>query len=114
MANSSQPVNVVLGATGATGLECVKRLLSISDLPTRAIVRDPAKLSGMLSPSPKLQVVQGDVTNETSLREALKDAHGVIFAAAGKGYWSPAEVDFMVGPAHHTLALLLLLLALLL
>ncbi|KXZ49338.1 hypothetical protein GPECTOR_22g932 [Gonium pectorale] len=91
---STSPVNVVLGAAGATGLECVKRLLATSDLPTRAVVRDPAKLQGVIEPSPKLQIAKGDVTDEASVREALAGAKGVIFAAAGKGYWSPAEVDF--------------------
>ncbi|GIL51341.1 hypothetical protein Vafri_7348 [Volvox africanus] len=86
--------NVVLGAAGQTGLECVKRLLAVSDLPTRAIVRDPTKLAGALEPSDKLQIVHGDVTNPASLREVLQGARGVIFAAAGKGYWSAADVDF--------------------
>ncbi|GIL75441.1 hypothetical protein Vretimale_8071 [Volvox reticuliferus] len=86
--------NVVLGAAGQTGLECVKRLLVVSDLPTRAVVRDTAKLAGALEPSDKLQIVQGDVTNPVSLREVLQGARGVIFAAAGKGYWSAADVDF--------------------
>lgn len=36
-------VNVVLGAGGPTGLECVKRLLQATDTPVRAVVRDPAK-----------------------------------------------------------------------
>lgn len=36
-------VNVVLGAGGPTGLECVKRLLSATNAPVRAVVRDPAK-----------------------------------------------------------------------
>lgn len=41
---ASQPVNVVLGAGGPTGKECVKRLLAAGDLPVRAVVRDPAKV----------------------------------------------------------------------
>lgn len=36
------PVNVVFGAGGPTGLECVKRLLAVSTDPVRAVVRDPA------------------------------------------------------------------------
>ncbi|GFR47453.1 hypothetical protein Agub_g9178, partial [Astrephomene gubernaculifera] len=94
MTDSPQPVNVVLGAAGRTGLECVKRLLEVSDLPTRAVVRDPSKMQGILEPSAKLQIAKGDVTDPASLQEALRGARGVIFAVAGKGYWSPAEVDF--------------------
>ncbi len=41
----------------------------------------------------QLEVVQGDVTNAASVKECLKDASTAIFAASGKGYWSPAEVD---------------------
>ncbi|EFJ49811.1 hypothetical protein VOLCADRAFT_89655 [Volvox carteri f. nagariensis] len=87
-------VNVVLGAGGRTGLECVKRLVAVSDLPTRAVLRDPTKLAGVLEPNSKLQIVKGNVTDEASLREVLKDARGVIFAAAGTGYWSASDVDF--------------------
>ncbi|KAG2500712.1 hypothetical protein HYH03_001477 [Edaphochlamys debaryana] len=88
------PANVVFGAAGATGLEVVKRLLEKESLPTRAVCRDPAKLAGVLEPSPKLQVVKGDVTDPASLKEALKGARGVVFAASGRGYWSASEVDF--------------------
>jgi hypothetical protein len=38
----SMPVNVVFGAGGPTGLECVKRLLAVTTEPVRAVVRDPA------------------------------------------------------------------------
>ena len=95
-------MNVVLGAGGRTGLECVKRLVDVSDIPTRAVVRDPSKLESILAKSAKLQIVKGDVGNEASLREVLKGARGVIFAAAGRGYWSAADVDFKVsdGPRH--------------
>lgn len=52
-------VNVVLGAAGATGLECVKRLLAVTDAPVRAVVRDPAKYPGLFPHDPRLQVRQG-------------------------------------------------------
>lgn len=35
------PCNVVFGAGGPTGLECVKRLLEVTNLPVRAVVRAP-------------------------------------------------------------------------
>lgn len=34
-------VNVVFGAGGPTGLECVKRLLAVTEQNVRAVVRDP-------------------------------------------------------------------------
>jgi uncharacterized protein YbjT (DUF2867 family) len=36
-------VNVVLGAGGPTGFECVRRLLEVTKEPVRAVVRDPSK-----------------------------------------------------------------------
>jgi uncharacterized protein YbjT (DUF2867 family) len=90
-------VNVVLGAGGPTGLQCVKKLASQPDTVVRAVVRDPAKYKDVFEQSDKLQVVKGDVTDKASLKEALKDASGVIFAASGQTYWSPSEVDSKVG-----------------
>ena len=89
-------VNVVLGAGGPTGLECVKRLLSATSEPVRAVVRDPAKYQGTLPEDPKLEVVAGDVTNKESLIKCLEGAKGIIFAAAGKTYRSPKDVDHKV------------------
>jgi uncharacterized protein YbjT (DUF2867 family) len=89
-------VNVVLGAGGPTGLECVKRLLSVTSEPVRAVVRDPAKYKGTLPEDPKLEVVAGDVTDKNSLIKCLDGARGIIFAAAGKTYRSPKDVDHKV------------------
>lgn len=86
--------NVVFGAGGGTGADCVKRLLQVSSLPVRAVVRDPEKYKGVWGDAPKLEVFRGDVTDEASLRAVMHGAQGVIFAASGKGYWSPAQVDF--------------------
>lgn len=87
--------NVVIGAGGPTGLECVKRLLQATDQPVRAVVRDVAKYAGKFPEDSggRLQVVQGDVEKPESLGPALENADGVIFAASGRGYWSAAPVD---------------------
>ena len=37
-----------------------------------------------------------------ALKEALRNSRGVIFAASGKGYWSPAKVD---NQARHRVTL---------
>lgn len=87
-------VNVVLGAGGPTGAECVKRLLSATTAPVRAVVRDPSKYAAAFPQDPRLEVVAGDVTDEASLKKALEGAKGVIFAASGRGYWSAKEVDY--------------------
>jgi uncharacterized protein YbjT (DUF2867 family) len=36
-------MDVVLGAGGPTGFECVRRLIETTEGPVRAVVRDPAK-----------------------------------------------------------------------
>eukprot|EP00878_Enallax_costatus_P017417 GHUV01018291.1.p1 GENE.GHUV01018291.1~~GHUV01018291.1.p1 ORF type:complete len:131 (+),score=33.71 GHUV01018291.1:127-519(+) len=92
------PCNVVFGAGGPTGLECVKRLLEVTSLPVRAVVRAPDAHADKLKTvagdkANRLEVVQGDVTDPASLPAALQDAQGVIFAASGKGFWSAKAVD---------------------
>jgi len=37
-----------------------------------------------------------DVTNTESVKEVMKGAKGVIFAASGMTFWSAASVDFQV------------------
>jgi uncharacterized protein YbjT (DUF2867 family) len=92
------PCNVVFGAGGPTGLECVKRLLEVTNLPVRAVVRKPDAHADKLkaaagNKATRLEVVAGDVTDPASLPPTLTDASGVIFAASGKGYWSAKSVD---------------------
>ena len=90
-------VNVVIGAGGGTGLECVKRLLAATQEPVRAVVRDPARYADTIPKDERLEVVAGDVTSKESLQHCLAGAKGVIFAASGSGYRSAAEVDHKVG-----------------
>lgn len=96
-------VHVVLGAGGPTGFECVRRLIQTTKGPVRAVVRDPAKYEAQFkeaahaaggNATSRLQVVAGDVTDPDSLKAALKDAAGVIFAASGRGFWSAKPVDY--------------------
>eukprot|EP00877_Chromochloris_zofingiensis_P004440 jgi/Chrzof1/13998/Cz08g20190.t1 len=87
-------VNVVLGAGGATGQECVKRLLAATTSPVRAVVRSPDKYKDAFPQNSKLEVVAGDVTDPESLRKVLKDAKGIIFAASSTTFWGPAKVDY--------------------
>jgi uncharacterized protein YbjT (DUF2867 family) len=99
-------VNTVLGAGGPTGLECVKRLLEATSLPVRAVVRDPEKYREKLPQDPRLEVVKGDVTNVDSLRSAIKNSKGVIFAASGQGFWTAGPVDNQVCSLHSCMAFL--------
>lgn len=90
------PVNVVLGAGGGTGLECVKRLLQVGTEPVRAVVRDPSKYADVFPQDQRLEVVPGDVTDSNSVSKCLADAKGVVFAASGKGFWTASAVDDQV------------------
>lgn len=63
----------VIGSTGSTGLEVIRLALQQGHLVT-AVVRKP----GSITPSEKLRVVKGDVTDYQSLVEAFADADAVI------------------------------------
>lgn len=83
----------VVGAGGPTGLECV-RLLTEEGKSVRAVVRSPQKYEGKFGSA---QVVQGDVTDLDSLKQAFSGCKGVIFAASASSYrgsGGPFEVDY--------------------
>jgi uncharacterized protein YbjT (DUF2867 family) len=88
----------VIGAAGATGFECVQRLLELGQ-PTVAIVRDPGKYKDMF-PLEKngFQVKAGDVTDCQRLKNILESVNSkrLIFAASGKTYFSAKDVDEQV------------------
>ncbi len=69
---------LVFGATGATGIQVVKQALAQGCFVT-AFVRDPTKIS---IESPKLNVVQGDVMDEASVR-AVFDGHDTVLCCLG-------------------------------
>lgn len=84
----------VVGAGGATGLECVQKLLEQGSS-VRCIVRNPEKYKGKFD---KAEVVAGSVTDEASMEAALRGVSGVIFAASAstyKGPGGPYEVDYL-------------------
>lgn len=84
----------VVGAGGGTGLECVRKLL-IDGKSVRAVVRNVDKYAGKFDIA---EVVQGDVTDEDSLKEAFAGCKAVIFAASASSYrglGGPYEVDYM-------------------
>lgn len=85
-------VDVVFGAGGPTGRECVKRLLLLGGT-VRAVVRRPDKYAAVFPASPKLEVVRGDVTDRESVIACLKGANGVIFAASATKYFDTTAVD---------------------
>jgi len=84
----------VIGAGGATGLECVRKLVA-SGQSVRAVVRNVAKYEGKFE---KAEAVQGDVTHVESLTKAFSGCKAVIFAASASSYrgaGGPYEVDYL-------------------
>lgn len=84
----------VVGAGGPTGLECTQKLLRDGKA-VRAIVRDVEKYAGKFG---QAAVVEGDVTDEESLKDAFAGCSGVVFAASASTYCGsggPYEVDYL-------------------
>ena len=69
---------VVIGANGEVGSRLVE-LLARQDRPVRAFVRDVVKAQTRFGTG--VEVVQGDLANEASLRRALADASGVFLCS---------------------------------
>jgi putative NADH-flavin reductase len=72
---SSQQPFVLIGATGPTGLQILAAAQQ-QGLPVRALVRNPDRLSPQQRAG--AEVVQGDVLDPNSLRQALSGTCGVI------------------------------------
>ena len=82
----------VLGAGGGTGQKCVERLLE-QQKGVKAVVRDAAKYKQTWPANDKLELVNGDVTDSTSLDSALEGVKGIIFAVSASSYFSANAVD---------------------
>jgi len=79
---------IIFGATGGTGQETLKLLRSSEQFHTTAFVRDPAKLAC----SPSVEVIKGDVRDDSSVSSALSSSFDAVFIIlGGKGIWSPDD-----------------------
>jgi uncharacterized protein YbjT (DUF2867 family) len=70
---------LVIGATGQTGGE-VARSLAGAKIPTRALVRDPAKASALKTAG--VEVVQGDLDDARTLDQAMGGIERVFIATS--------------------------------
>jgi uncharacterized protein YbjT (DUF2867 family) len=93
---SSAVIDVVIGAGGKTGQECVRRLLSLGG-DVRAVVRDLKTAPTFAEDTERLVVVQGDVTQPETLSALVSGARGIIFAASASAGGSVDAVDHKVG-----------------
>lgn len=89
-------VNGYQGSVHSTGASCLcPTPPSRSNSPPLCRqVRDPTKYGNAFPSNPRLEVMQGDVTDVAACKRACSGAGGVIYAASGKGYWSPYAVDY--------------------
>ena len=65
---------LVTGATGTTG-NAIVRQLSAAGIPTRGLVRNPAKAVGV--DLPHIEIVAGDLSNSASLAAAMEDVEAL-------------------------------------
>ena len=79
---------LVTGATGLVGSHVAERARSF-DVPTRAVVRDPAQ-AGWLNDL-GVEVVAGDLADRESLAAAVDGATLIVHCAAKVGDWGPVE-----------------------
>ncbi|KAK9837373.1 hypothetical protein WJX84_004803 [Apatococcus fuscideae] len=88
---------VVAGATGGVGREIVKLLLA-KNVPTTALVRDPAAAAGKLPSTERgLTIVKGDVYRSDTLPAAVQGSNVMLIATGinpAKDPWGPYTVEF--------------------
>jgi len=70
---------LITGATGYIGRHLVLRLVDQGERP-RCLVRDTKRAANVL-PADKVELIQGDTTQPTSLKAALNDVETVVHAA---------------------------------
>lgn len=73
----------VIGATGSQGKGVVNALVNDGSFKVRAITRNPQNYSGNAE-----EVVKGDLTDITSLKDAFKGVHGVFVVT---NFWEGAD-----------------------
>jgi len=74
-------VTLVTGGTGFIGSHLVEHLVKEGEV-VRVLVRNPSNLRWLTHLRDKVEVVVGDVTHRSSLREAFKDVEEVYHLAA--------------------------------
>ncbi|MEE2737496.1 MAG: NAD-dependent epimerase/dehydratase family protein [Planctomycetota bacterium] len=79
---------LVTGATGLVGRHVVQRGLSLGH-DIRALVRTTSDLSAV--DVDQLEIVQGDLTDRSSLQSSLDNVNWVVHCAAKVGDWGPLE-----------------------
>ncbi|MEU6037389.1 nitroreductase/quinone reductase family protein [Actinomadura sp. NPDC047616] len=83
---------LVTGASGFVGSHTVRALLAAGHRP-RALVRDPGRAAKVLAaldvPAERVELVPGDMLDDTSVAEALDGCDAAVHAAAAVGVTGP-------------------------
>ncbi|KAF8438093.1 hypothetical protein L210DRAFT_854041 [Boletus edulis BED1] len=92
----STRIVAVFGATGAQGSSVVKALLTDGTFTPRAVTRDVNSEKALKLKQLGVEVVQGDVWDVTSLKNAMKGAEAVFGVTA---FWD--QTNFREGPTSE-------------
>lgn len=92
---------LVTGATGTVGSEAV-RLLSVRHHPTRALVRDPSRVTHRDDLADEIEIVTGDFDRPDTLDAALDGIHTVILVSPAVPAQEIAVIDSAIrqGVSH--------------
>jgi dihydroflavonol-4-reductase len=90
----SKPILAITGATGFVGRYFVERIVREQKFRIRCLVRRNSNISTLQSLGKDISFCHGDITDETTLPEAFKDAWGVVNLAGYREFWSQDSNDF--------------------
>ncbi|WP_439882130.1 NmrA/HSCARG family protein [Pontibacter sp. MBLB2868] len=90
---SAKKIITVFGATGAQGGGVAKAILqdSNSEFAVRAVTRDPGSDKAKELATMGAEVVQADIDDKQSMKQALKDAYGAYFVTFFWAHFSPEK-----------------------
>jgi len=89
-----KPILLVLGATGFVGRHFVERIVREQKFLIRCLVRRNSNISALQALGKDISFCFGDITDETTLPEAFKDAWGVVNLAGYREFWSQDSNHF--------------------
>ena len=91
----TKQVIAVLGGTGQQGGGVVDALLGAGKFAVRVASRNPASDASQALTARGVEVVKADLLDPSSLRSALKGAHGAFLVT---NFWDPAQMPRHRGP----------------
>lgn len=96
--NPSEASVAVIGATGRTGVEVVKALVT-RNVPVKALARNVEKAQGIFPPDhPLITIIKGSLEDLEALRELLKNCRAVIITS---GTLSPLSLFNTANSPYH-------------